>query len=145
MGQRHGQATVTSKDGQVRVGMFDNGKVGKWFDTAELNQKLEEIRKQKEEREKIEEEKKRIEENLAQQNAQNDSTKKELDEKTKTILELMKQLAQLNTTVEELKDYQNQLEQDLEGQVEGNSQKLEEIQGLEEETIFLQETLATEK
>ena len=144
-GQRHGEATVTTKDGQVKVGIFDNGKVGKWFDTEELNQRLEEIRKQKLEREKIEKEKKAIEENLARQNAEHDASKKQLDEKTKTILELMKQVEQLNTTIEELKDYQKQLEEDLESQVEGNAVKLQEIEGLEEETIFLQETLENEK
>lgn len=57
----------------------------------------------------------------------------------------MRQLESLNTQVEELKDYQNQLEQDLEGQVDDNQAKLQEIEALEENTMFLQDTLQTEK
>lgn len=59
---RHGEAKVLTKDGQVKVGEFDNGKVIKWLDTDELNDKLEELKKQCDERERVELEKKCVEE-----------------------------------------------------------------------------------
>lgn len=31
-GQRHGEATITLKTGETKVGIFDNGKVASWID-----------------------------------------------------------------------------------------------------------------
>ena len=56
---------MTLPDGSIKIGIFEKNKVSEWYDTEEVNRKLEEIRKQKEERERIEKEKKEVEENLA--------------------------------------------------------------------------------
>ena len=39
-GVRHGEAKVVSKDGTVKVGIFDNGKLVQWFEAGDLKQKL---------------------------------------------------------------------------------------------------------
>lgn len=66
-GKRHGEATVTFPDGSIKIGVFEKNKVSEWYDTEEINRKLEEIRLQKEERERVEAINRENEEKIAKQ------------------------------------------------------------------------------
>ena len=51
-GVRHGEAKVVSKDGTVKCGRFDNGKLVLWYEEGDLQQKLALFMKNKVERQK---------------------------------------------------------------------------------------------